>query len=457
MVSVENSSMDPEQAAVLIRGQAEVVFTSLVKSSEDVKVLLGRIRSVGANIPRARGSIQVRSIDGWFESYRRQIVWNVPVFDTIIEENQSNLPASKERVSIELKPTITDINIELGLVELSLSDTPSARVNISKPLESTQRYITRLKLRLMNFAAEALETSVSQNFELVFHGADAERALNDDMGSVAFQEEHDLIEIAPGHDGERADLRAIVADALADISDPVLLNRVSQRNRKAADLIRSYVQRFEANSPEADILLYSSGVKISTSMDSLANPTYDDERPPQEFLDGLRTLIIHHEAYIWSVPRIREVIELRRRTLESYSANVVIRSSLQSELLDEIGKAEDMVGPRTRSAITDVNELLKEPVPVAVGPEAMQYGLLRGALQFMGRAIVQARKATIQVGQLAATKLAASVIVAGVTTSPLYPQIVQFFQAHAGKILHLASSAQDWSWLQYVFQIMKLS
>ena len=457
MVTVDEEEFDFKRAALLIRTQAETIFASRVKEAEDVKIVLARIALVGKTVPRARGSVQVRSIDEWFESYRKQIVWDVARFEEIVDRNQRRVRIAKEAVSDELKVAIQDINTELGLVELSLTDYASNRVNVSRPLQTTQRYVATLKSRLKVIAADSLAASVSQSFELVFQSADAERALNDDLGSVAFQQENNLIEIAPGREGERADLRALVADALADVSDPGLLKVVDQRNRQAADFVRVYAQRFEANSPESDLLLYSSGVKISQAMSSLTNPEHEDERVPQNFLNGLGTLIVHHEAYIWSVPRIREVIELRRKTLESYSPTLVTRSNLQSSLLEGLGRAEDMVGPRTRATIADINEPVQALAQVGVGLEAMQYGLLRGALQFMGRAIVQARKAAIQVGQATAKKVVVGAIATAVVASPLYPPIERFFGNHLEKLVQLAASAHDWGWLQYVLQIMRIT
>jgi len=436
-------------------------FAKHVVAADEFQSALSRIKSTASSIPKARASVEVNDIADWIDTYRRQIIWNETVMEAAIkgflDKKRVSRPSKAEIVKFAVS-AIVNVEVEPGLVRINLSDDAKTRVNRSRPLSSTRHQIASLKYKLIVTARAILAEALDENYErLIANGVvEAERDLNDDTGSIIYQEENSRIEIAPAAPSNRLDLRALVLDALADLVEPETLRRAHNVNPRIVSLVSVYENRFALDTPDDDILLYSSGVKLVNALATAERPTYEDETLPGEFIEALKTLLVHHEAYIWSVPRIREVIEHRRRTLESYGTQVIDRAQIQHDILQNFVERDDLFGRRTRQTIKEYSEVDNEALPSAIGPEALRYGMLRGALQFMGRIVVQARKTGSKAIGVATASVIGAAASLAVKHSSIYPPIVSFFEHNLDRLTHLASTAQDWHWLQYVISFLRM-
>ena len=457
--SFPSDLVDATIVARILREDADRTFARKVRGSEDIKATLSRIGSSGSRIPRMRATLIVNPVDTWFDVYRKQLIWNEALSEHVVEElleEAARTPPTKDIATEQFRRCLDSIAIEPGLVVLTLSEIAETRINESRPLTTTTRLINVLESKLTTIAQEAIGETIIRQFDFIFPGRDkeAEQALNNNAGSIAFQEENGRLEIAPEEDGPRIDLKMLVADSLNDLTEPGLLNRVDNVNKRAGELVRGYAAHFYSNSPESDILLYSSGIKLFHAVSSFENPSYDEDKPPQEFIDSVKTLLVSHESFIWSIPRIREVIELRRKTVESYSSSIFDRFSLQSEILREVANADDIVGQRSRIALREFGESENDLAPIGVGTEAIQYGLLRGVLQYMGRSVVRARKAGLSIAKSTSANIASISLAVAIRADPMFGPIQHFLNSHVEQLTKLASSVQDWRWLQFVINLL---
>ncbi len=452
-------NLEPSEIAQIVKDDIEHSFRASVQDSEEIKSTLQRIKVAGNKVPRARGVVHVGTVEDWFDIYRKHLLWH----DDILESNLISLLNSEDKNSLtskkitsSLRSSFSKIVISPGLVELKLSSSALERVNISKHLVNTERLIGILTELLMKHFEAALAQGVSWyiNAFLPEEQQESERQLNDDTGSVVFRADDGFLEITSGPASERSDIRVLVSDALADLLEPSLISSAEQRNKRTGILARSYKENFDSSLPDNDLLLYSIGVKLFTALGSFENPSYEDERPPQEFIDALKTLLIHHESYVWTFPRIKELIEHRRKILESYGVTATDRVRIESNILRELAKAEHIIGIRSRTAISNIEESVGALSTTGSGPEAFQHGLLRGALQLMGRIVVQAQKTTTRVAGLAATLVSSKALAAAIIASPLYQPIVSFFQSQITGLLELVASAEDWNWLRLVINFI---
>ena len=437
-----------ETVISVIVSQTETAFKEAVQNSDEVKNLMARLISARDRVPRARASVSVYTVESYL-----QLKKGIETLRNIAIDN----PVSSADAFTFLKEGIQDVIIKPGLVDIKLSTDAYDRINKSKPLLQAQRLVTLLKRILMSVALKALVTGIESCLEFILEetSEQIERELNNENGSVVFRLDNGLLEIVSDLPNERSDLRNLVSDALGDLLNTGILEIAEQRNRRAGTLVRSFQSCFENKASGSELALYAAGVKLFTAMGSFETPTYDDDRPPQDYIDAVKTLLIHHEAYIWTFPRIKDLIQLRKRTLESYGVTATDRTLLQSALLRNVAQADDIVGEKSRTTIDIVENAIDTVSQPSIGPEAIQYGLLRGVLQYMGRIIVQSKNSAIKVVEGVAVRVTQSALANIFLGSALYNSVVEFLKRNVDAINRLSASAQDWHWLQLLNSIIR--
>ncbi len=437
------------------RSITEQRFKDAVKLSAEVSVLVSQVQKAGEGLPPNDAVLASNTVDDWLGPVNGQIQWDFDKAERVCSQYAAATPENRVMLKSELGSAISKINLEPGLFTLTNSKTFFAAYR-TKPYYRTRAGIFKLETELRRVAVDVLASSIEEvisNVEILATefalNGDAESVLNDVSGTIGYKADSEYIEIAFGPDPDQHELRSLVKEILDDLSTPNNLMSVGQRSSRAVALLENYKFQFESSSESADLKLYSAGVRLAAAMDSLNNPTFADERPSEEFLGQLRALLDLHETFIWSFPRIRGIIEYRRRTIASYSSDINSNAETEKAVLGSLGAEGGPVGPRTKDTIADLNKTASESPKIVFGLDALQYGVLRGALQFMGQLLLRARKASSAIVTSTATKVVSGALAAAVFHSPLYTNVINFVSAHAHQLIQLATS-YDWSWVKFL-------